>query len=390
MDDWWETLAGLVGELEAAHIACCVIDAAALFAQGVAIPAPPLTIAVQWDQFADARDRYAPEARIERAGRWERFGFERAGWPAVIACQRNMVVAADPDRATVERAGRSVPAKTLLGIRRDLPADDPLIAAIDERLRGWQRELNRLNAAAWERDAYAATVERHGPPAELAAAITADPAARLAALRRWLPAAWSGERVINLLGSYGGKALALAALGAEVTLVDIAPANIRYAGELAAAAGLPLRAVAADVLDLPADVPAASYDWALMELGILHYFVDLAPLAGVVAALLRPGGRLLIQDFHPVSTKLISSRGRKHKVSGDYFDPTLHAVPVAYSKHLPGGEAPAVLQRRWTLGEAVTAFAAAGLRVLSLSEDPNTKLDDLGLPKTWTLLAERP
>ena len=388
MDDWWETLADLVAELEAAHITCCVVDAAALFAQGVAMPAPPLTIAVQWDQFAPAQARVAPLATVGRDGRWERFGFERAGWPVIIACQRNTVVAADPDRTPVERGGRSVPCKTLLAIRQGLPPVDPLIAAIDDRLRAWQRELNRINAAAWERDAYAATVERHGPPSELAAAILADPAARLSALQRWLPASWSGERVINLLGSYGGKALALAALGAAVTLVDIAPANIRYADELAAAAGLPLHTLAADVLDLPTDL-LGGYDWALMELGILHYFVDLAPLAGVVAALLRPGGRLLIQDFHPLSTKLISSRGRKHTVSGNYFDPALRAVPVAYSKHLAGAAAPQVLQRRWTLGEAVSAFAAAGLRVLSLSEDPNTKLDDIGLPKTWTLLAER-
>lgn len=34
-----------------------------------------------------------------------------------------------------------------------------------------------------------------------------------------------------------------------------------------------------------------------------------------VAPLLRPGGRLVLREFHPVSTKLITSRGKKHKVS---------------------------------------------------------------------------
>ena len=54
----------------------------------------------------------------------------------------------------------------------------------------------------------------------------------------------------------------------------------------------------------------------LMELGVLHYFLDLAPLLEVAARLLRPGGQLLLRDFHPVSTKLITSRGKKHKVAG--------------------------------------------------------------------------
>lgn len=54
----------------------------------------------------------------------------------------------------------------------------------------------------------------------------------------------------------------------------------------------------------------------LLELGVLHYFVDLAPLMGLAAALLAPGGRLLLREFHPLSTKLLSSRGKKHKASG--------------------------------------------------------------------------
>jgi hypothetical protein len=49
-----------------------------------------------------------------------------------------------------------------------------------------------------------------------------------------------------------------------------------------------------------------------------------------VAQLLAPGGgRLILRDFHPVSTKLISSRGKKHKATGNYFD-TGARVCIAY------------------------------------------------------------
>jgi SAM-dependent methyltransferase len=58
-----------------------------------------------------------------------------------------------------------------------------------------------------------------------------------------------------------------------------------------------------------------TYDIVLLELGVLHYFLDLTPLLSVVHQLLRPGGLLLLREFHPVSTKLITSKGKKHKVT---------------------------------------------------------------------------
>ena len=99
---------------------------------------------------------------------------------------------------------------------------------------------------------------------------------------------------------------------------------------------------------------------------------------------------MVLQDFHPVSTKLISSRGHRHKVTGNYFDSTSQEADVAYLKHLPGADLDArVYLRRWTLGETVTAFAEAGLCVRALAEEPNTKIDDIGIPKTFTLVAEK-
>lgn len=46
--------------------------------------------------------------------------------------------------------------------------------------------------------------------------------------------------------------------------------------------------------------------------------------------------------------------------------------------------------RRWTLGEVVTAAAGAGLVVRRLEEEPGVRLDDAGVPKLFTLVAERP
>ncbi|PNH10716.1 hypothetical protein TSOC_002523 [Tetrabaena socialis] len=105
-------------------------------------------------------------------------------------------------------------------------------------------------------------------------------------------------------------------------------------------------------------------------------------------------------------TKLLSSRGKKHKATGDYFaTQPLAEVDVAYSKYEQegmaaaeaagggggggGGEVPRVLLRRWGLGEVVSAVGGAGLAVLLLDEEAGARLDDAGLPKLFTLLAEK-
>lgn len=391
INHWWRAVLRITAELEHVPLRYCLIDDAALLAQGVALPTlPPITIFVQWDGMEAAHDHFASFAPgpIRYNNDQAQFGFNHAGCAIEIECKRNTVVAADPQRVAVEHAAHTVWARSILFYARHWPPADERVALIHEHLRRQQHALNAANAAAWNHNVYAATIERHGAPAELAARILAAPEAQLRAVRHFLGDV-RGTTIANLLGSYGGKAVALAALGAQVTVVDIAPDNARYARELAAAAGVELRYIVADVLALPPAERAARYDLALMEQGILHYFIHLQPLAQVVADMLRPGGRLVLHEFHPISTKLITSKGRKHNVAGNYFSQALHETDVAYAKHLGGNGAARVRLRRWTLGETITAFAEAGLCVRELVEEPNTKMDDVGLPKTFTLVASK-
>ncbi|WP_199825297.1 class I SAM-dependent methyltransferase [Gorillibacterium timonense] len=255
------------------------------------------------------------------------------------------------------------------------------------------------NRKAWNSGTYAAWLERFGTPQEAAEKIAQDPNKRIGSVLAEMGEPLTGKRIVNLLGSNGNKAVALALLGAEVTVIDFSEGNERYARELALSAQVPLRYVQADVLDLPEAEFAAPYDIVFMEFGILHYFTDLEPLFRTVRQLLTKGGILILQDFHPVSTKLISSRGttaaiRKHKVTGDYFDETLEVKEAAFTKFLPDsekqGEVPTVKLRNWTLGEIVTGAAQEGLFIRKLEELPNQSSDiyDKGIPKTFTLIAE--
>ena len=252
------------------------------------------------------------------------------------------------------------------------------------------------NEESWNKETYNAWVERLGEPKEAANKIKNNPEKVLSVIYGKMEGV-EGKKIMNVMGSNGNKAVALGLLGAEVTVVDFSEGNKRYAEDLAREAGVSINYILSDVLKMPRNVFTGDYDIVFAEMGIIHYFIDLKPFINIIKRLLKPNGRLIIRDFHPVTTKLISSRGstakvRKHKVTGDYFDTSLEEKEVAYSKYLDKGEeVHKVLLRRWNLGEVVTAVAEEGLFITSLDEEPNlsSEVFDKGIPKTFTLVAEK-
>lgn len=256
------------------------------------------------------------------------------------------------------------------------------------------RELNEL---AWNTGSYDAWISRFGSPAAAADNLKVNPVKKVGELYPYFESNLPNQKIINLLGSHGMKAVALSLLGAQVTVVDYSAGNERYAKELSRAAGVEIRYILSDVLKLPSHELTGDYDAVLMENGILHYFTDLDPLFRVASALLKVGGRLILQDFHPVSTKLISSKGttakiRKHKVTGDYFSTSLEERNISFSKFNEGDPSGTkVYLRNWTLGEVVTSVATCGLHIKALKELPNLSSDvfDAGIPKSFILVADK-
>ncbi len=254
--------------------------------------------------------------------------------------------------------------------------------------------MNQQNQDAWNKQSYDAWLERFGTPADMAKRLRDDPAKTLQPLTSAMGNV-NGKKILNLMGSNGTKAVALALLGARVTVVDFSDGNRRYATDLAEAAGTHIEYIVADVLSLEGKIEMQSFDIVFAEMGILHYFTELKPFMDAVFKLLSFNGLFILRDFHPVSTKLISYRGstakvRKYRVDGDYFDKGLKERDVAFGKFLPdGSESAKVLLRAWNLGEIISAVAGSGFVVQSLEEEPNQSSDvfDKGIPKTYTLTA---
>ena len=261
-----------------------------------------------------------------------------------------------------------------------------------------QSEMSAINRAAWNTGAYEAWLVESGPPEAVAASIKRDPALTLKRVLRHL-GDLNGKRAVNPLGSRGKVAVALALLGVDVTVVDISESNARYARELALAADVNLEYIVTDFMafqpktdGLKSDGPHAGFDLVLMELGILHYFMDLHDLAKQIHAMLKPGSRFVVNDFHPICSKLLTKledeqSGVQVVADRDYFDASPHPGTVPYQPFTEI-QAPASLTRVWQLGEIVTAFAQNGFRIETLEETPGWGFPD-HVPGLFTLVATR-
>jgi len=243
-------------------------------------------------------------------------------------------------------------------------------------------EMIDRNRAAWAANAYRAWIERYGTAERAAADLIVNPRKPL---RRLIPAIGdpSGQAIAIPLGSHGRVATALALLGAEVTVFDIAESNARYARELAAAVGVPLTYVVGDFQRTAFGCPGA-FDTVAMDLGIVHYFVEIERFVASTRTLLKSGGTLVLSEFHPLVKKSLDVSSGEPRLKGDYFATDVEEAPTPCDVFLDG-KSPDCMLRRWTLGEIVTAFASGGFRIRDLTEHPAAEC--ASLPGTFTLVA---
>jgi SAM-dependent methyltransferase len=111
----------------------------------------------------------------------------------------------------------------------------------------------------------------------------------------------AGQRVLHLQCHFGQDSLSLARMGAQVTGIDLSADAIAAARQLSAELKVPAEFVCCDVYDLPAHLPAeAQFDVVFTSYGVLGWLPDLARWAALVGRYLRPGGRLILVEFHPV------------------------------------------------------------------------------------------
>ncbi len=109
----------------------------------------------------------------------------------------------------------------------------------------------------------------------------------------------TGKSVLHLQCHFGQDTLSLARLGAEVTGVDFSDVAIAEARKLASELNLTANFVCCDVYDL-ANQLNGQFDVVFTSYGAIGWLPDLDRWAQIVRRFLKPGGKLVLVEFHPV------------------------------------------------------------------------------------------
>ena len=180
-----------------------------------------------------------------------------------------------------------------------------------------------------------------------------------------------GKSLIHLLCHIGSDTLSWALLGAQVTGVDISPVSLQYARELAQKMGIRAEFIESDIMETAKRVKS-KHDIVFSSTGVLCWIPNIRAYARTVRQLLKDDGFFYLMDGHPFRHVFLDSRGEfgatlqgnyfrkepwQYEQMGDYTDPELK-VPVRN------------YEWDWTLGEVVTAFCEAGMRIVFLHEFP--------------------
>ncbi|MFE0420258.1 class I SAM-dependent methyltransferase [Streptomyces tendae] len=173
-----------------------------------------------------------------------------------------------------------------------------------------------------------------------------------------------GLDVLHIQCHIGFDSVTLARRGARVTGVDFSPVALDKAADLAAECHVDISWVCAESTALSGTLQGR-FDLAYATLGILNWISDVDAWMRSVASCLRPGGKLLLVDRHPLRNML------------NRADPPAFVFPYAFDgprefvstrSYAANTEQVTHVQFAHSLGEIVTAAVTAGLTVQRLDE----------------------
>jgi len=190
-----------------------------------------------------------------------------------------------------------------------------------------------------------------------------------------------GKRGVHLQCHIGTDTISLARLGARMSGLDFSPPALDEARRLASATGAEVEFVQADLYDAFEALGAEQFDLVYTGIGALNWLPDIDQWAGVVAKLLRPGGRLFIREGHPM---LWSAEERRQDgllvIEYPYFQ---REEPCVWTQGGTYVQTDAIFGHNTTLewnhglGEILTALLDRDLRIIGLVEHDSVPWDAL-------------
>jgi SAM-dependent methyltransferase len=190
-----------------------------------------------------------------------------------------------------------------------------------------------------------------------------------------------GLDVLHVQCHLGMDAVTLARRGAQVVGVDFSPVALSRARELAARCEVDVEYVEGDSTDLPPGLHGR-FDLAYATVGVLCWIADLDAWMASVRATLRPGGRLVLVDLHPLFQMVGTTDPLLLDLPYSFDGPHAFEEEESYAGVKADAGSGQSVNYAHSLGEVVSAAVRAGLRLDALHEHL-----DLGFDPRGTVLA---
>lgn len=193
-----------------------------------------------------------------------------------------------------------------------------------------------------------------------------DGKSSLCKLERSLVGCCQGKNLLHLQCHFGLDSLSWARMGAMVTGVDFSPVAIEMARSLSGTSGIGARFQCGDVQELAFD---SQFDIAVTTYGVLCWLGRLREWATGIHRALRPGGRLVVVEFHPILEAL-----HPGKMTGarSYFGCPEPSVAHTIGTYADRTAAVEYQEFRWqhSTADVVSSLIHAGFTITEFEEYP--------------------
>ncbi|MEI6363230.1 MAG: class I SAM-dependent methyltransferase [Actinomycetes bacterium] len=190
----------------------------------------------------------------------------------------------------------------------------------------------------------------------------------------------AGLQVAHVQSHIGIDTVHLARLGAHVTAFDFSPMALHRLRELAAECGVSIKTVVADSQELQSQKFATwhrRFDLVYATIGVVSWIADLDAWMNGAFALLKPGGRLVLLELHPLAC--MPETLEPPVFDFPYVNDGVHHYEGTGSYANPDADLSwAIDQYGWSLGETVNAAIGAGLTIARLDEHVAASFDPRG------------
>jgi ubiquinone/menaquinone biosynthesis C-methylase UbiE len=175
----------------------------------------------------------------------------------------------------------------------------------------------------------------------------------------------SNKSLLHLQCHFGQDTLSLARMGARVTGVDLSDKAIYSAMELATKTQLQANFICCNVYDLPQHLDQ-QFDIVFTSYGTITWLPDLNAWAALIQKYLKPGGKFIFVEFHPVVWMFDDN----FKTIGyDYFNsgPIIENETGTYADRSAAIKPQSVCWNH-SMAEVVTALLDNGLSIKQFQE----------------------